>query len=178
MVQLLGTLHEFKSAAIPLVTFWRFFLLTCVIIVKLVKYKFNQLHWSTKKTFKKLQEVLQLIWTHGGSLITESSVNFHSYVQIFLNFDFLIFAFSPFFGPIFGPIFLLFLQKTSQISSSSRFGGFWGCWFHFWTKKSNYRSSWPIKVAQGHVTEVKSWKKGQGSSFSHKSITDVSKMSF
>ena len=135
----------------------------------------NLLHWSTKKTFKELQEVLQLIWTHGGSLITESSVNFHSYVQIFLNFDFLIFAFSPFFGPIFGPIFLLFLQKTSQISSSSRFGGFWGCWFHFWTKKSNYRSSWPIKVAQGHVTEVKSWKKGQGSSFSHKSLSDMFK---
>ena len=139
------------------------------------KWKLYILHWSTKKTFKKLQEVLQLIWTHGGSLITESSVNFHSYVQIFLNFDFLIFAFSPFFGPIFGPIFLLFLQKTSQISSSSRFGGFWGCWFHFWTKKSNYRSSWPIKVAQGHVTEVKSWKKGQGSSFSHKSLSDMFK---
>ena len=49
----------------------------------------KKIHWSTKKNFKKLQEVLQLIWTHGGSLITESSVNFYSNVQFFLNFDFL-----------------------------------------------------------------------------------------
>ena len=43
------------------------------------------IHRSTKKTFKKLQEVLQLIWTHEGSFKTDSCVIFHFHVQFFCN---------------------------------------------------------------------------------------------
>ena len=120
----------------------------------------SEITQGNKKNLKKLQEVLQLIWTHEGSLITDSSVIFHFNVQFFSNFDFSIFSILPFWGPFCQKKSLIFLHKTSRICLSSRFGVFWGCWFNFcFCEKTRtddlFSGIWPLQRNLERILWVK-----------------------
>ena len=103
---------------------------------------------------------MQLIWTHEGSLITDSSVIFHFNVQFFSNFDFSIFSILPFWGPYCQKKSLIFLHKTSRICLSSRFGFSWGCWFNFcFCEKTRtddlFSGIWPLQRNLERILWVK-----------------------